>query len=93
MPQHGIEVIDYIKNPLTKAKLSALITKMGISPQDLVRTREPIWVEHYKGKDLSNAEIVEILAANPRLIERPIVETPDAAVICRPPELVLELMT
>ena len=92
MPKEGVEIIDYIKNPLTKDELSALIRKLGITPIELVRKGEAIWKENYKGKDLTDAEIIDAMVANPKLIERPIVETDNKALVCRPPELVLEMM-
>lgn len=92
MPSKGIEIIDYIKNPLTKDALSALINKIGITPLQLVRKGEAVWKENYKGKDLSDAEIIDAMVANPKLIERPIVETEDKALVCRPPELILGMM-
>lgn len=92
MPQEGVEIIDYIKNPLTKAELSALIKKIGITPMELVRKGEAAWKENYKGKELSDAQTIDAMVANPKLIERPIVETEKKAVVCRPPELVLEII-
>lgn len=88
MPQDGVEIIDYIKNPMTKAELSALIKKIGITPIQLIRKGEAAWKENYKGKELSDNEIIDAMVNNPKLIERPIVETDDRAVVCRPPELV-----
>ncbi len=92
IPKDGVEIIDYIKNPLTKEELTALINKIGIAPLELVRKGEAIWKENYKGKDLSDREIIDAMVANPKLIERPIVETEDKAVVCRPPELVQEML-
>jgi arsenate reductase len=92
IPQDGVEIIDYINNPLTKAELTALINKIDISPMELVRKGEAIWKENYKGKDLTDSQIIDAMVANPKLIERPIVETEDKAVVCRPPELVLEML-
>jgi arsenate reductase len=92
IPQDGVEIIDYINNPLTKAELSDLIKKIGITSMELVRKGEAIWKENYKGKDLSDSQIIDAMVANPKLIERPIVETDDSAVVCRPPELVLEMI-
>jgi len=77
---------------LNKAELSALIKKVGITPMQLIRKGEAIWKENYKGKELTDAEIIEAMVANPKLIERPILETEDTAVVCRPPELVLGLL-
>ncbi|MDA8886672.1 arsenate reductase (glutaredoxin) [Bacteroidia bacterium] len=92
LPKGGVEIINYIKNPLNKAELSALIKKVGITPMQLIRKGEAIWKENYKGKELTDAEIIEAMVANPKLIERPILETEDTAVVCRPPELVLGLL-
>jgi arsenate reductase len=92
IPQDGVEIIDYINNPLTKVELTALIKKIGIAPMELVRKGEAIWKENYKGKDLSDSQIIDTMVANPKLIERPIVETEDKAVVCRPPERVLEML-
>ena len=93
IPQDGVEIIDYINNPLTRVELTALIKKIGIAPMELVRKSEAIWKENYKGKDLSDSQIIDAMVANPKLIERPIVETEDKAMVCRPPELVLEMLT
>ena len=92
IPTEGVEIIDYIKNPMTKAELNALIQKIGITPLELVRKGEAVWKENYKGKELTDAEIIATMVANPKLIERPIVETNDKAMVCRPPELVLEFL-
>ncbi len=77
---------------MTKIELSALIKKTGIVPMQLIRKGESVWKESYKGKELTDAEILEAMVANPKLIERPIVETEVTAVVCRPPELVLDLL-
>ena len=77
---------------MTKAELNALIQKIGITPLELVRKGEAVWKENYKGKELTDAEIIATMVANPKLIERPIVETNDKAMVCRPPELVLEFL-
>jgi len=92
MPKEGVEIIDYISNPLSEDQLTSLIIKLGITPIELVRKCEAIWKELYKGKVLSDAEITAAMAAHPKLIERPIVETTENAIICRPPELVLTFL-
>jgi arsenate reductase len=93
IPKEGVKIIDYINNPLTKEELVTLIKKIGITPMELVRKGEAIWKENYKGENLSDNEIIDAMVANPKLIERPIVETENKAVVCRPPELVLEMIT
>ena len=92
VPTEGVEIIDYIRNPMTKAELNALIQKIGITPMELVRKGEAVWKENYKSKELTDTEVVAAMVANPKLIERPIVETNDKAMVCRPPELVLEIL-
>jgi arsenate reductase len=92
IPTEGVEIIDYIKNPVTAAELNALIQKIGITPIELVRKGEVIWKENYKDKELTDAEVIDAMVANPKLIERPIVETSAKAMVCRPPELVLEVL-
>ncbi len=57
---------------------------MDISPIDLVRKNEAIWKSEFKGKDLNDAQIIEAMVANPKLIERPIVINKNKAVIGRP---------
>ena len=80
------EVIKYLDNVPSKVELTEIITLLGITPIDLVRKNEKIWKENYKGKDLSDVEIVNAMIENPKLIERPIVINGDKAVIGRPPE-------
>lgn len=92
IPQEGVEIVEYIKNPLTKAELTALISKMDIKPSQLIRKGEAIWKENFKGKEMTEEEHIDAMVANPKLIERPIVETEDKALICRPPELVLDMI-
>ena len=78
------EIIKYLENPLNFEELSAIIHKLKIPAIDIIRTKEPIWIEKYKGKNLSNEEILSAIVANPILMERPIVVVNDKAVIARP---------
>ncbi|MCV6629390.1 MAG: arsenate reductase (glutaredoxin) [Flavobacteriaceae bacterium] len=86
------DIVKYLDTPLNKEELSAIIAKLGISPLDLVRKNKAIWKSDYKGKDLSDAEIIEAMLSHPRLIERPIVVHGDKAVIGRPPENIKEII-
>ena len=86
------KVIEYLKVQLSKTQIEALINKLGIDPIELVRRNEDLWKQNYKGKGLSGSEIVKILYENPKLIERPIVELNDKAIIGRPPENVLKII-
>ena len=86
------KVIEYLKVQLSKSQIEALINKLGIDPIELVRRNEDVWKHNYKGKELSGSEITQILSENPKLIERPIVELNDKAIIGRPPENVLKII-
>ena len=87
------EIIEYLKNPLTAEEIKVLLPQINIKAHELVRTQEKIWKESYKGKILTNNEIINIMVEKPKLIERPIVEHNNKAVIGRPPENVLSLFT
>jgi arsenate reductase (glutaredoxin) len=86
------EVRWYLAEPLTEAELKTLLEKLHMPPSQLVRKSEPLYKENYEGKDISENEWLTILAENPILIERPIVEQGDKAIIARPPEKVFELI-
>ncbi|MDB0006539.1 arsenate reductase (glutaredoxin) [Flavobacteriales bacterium] len=85
-------VVEYLKNPLTTEQLSQIINELNIKPIDLVRKNESIWKENYKGKELSDDELVEAMISNPKLIERPIVTSSKGTVVGRPPENVLRVL-
>ena len=87
-----VTIIDYIKNPLSFDQLNVLIQKMGIQPEELIRKNEAQWKENYKDKVLSRNEYIQAMIDYPRLMERPIVETAKEARLCRPPELVLQML-
>ena len=92
--EKGVEpdVVEYLNTPPTAAELRALVKKLGIKPEALVRTGEDIYKSRFKGKTLSDAQWIDALAANPILIERPVAVRGERAVIGRPPEKVLELL-
>jgi arsenate reductase len=86
-------VVRYLETPLDAAQLERLLGKLGIDARQLLRTGE----EEYKTLDLadeslSQAQLIAAIAAHPKLMERPIVEAGDKAVIGRPPEKVLEIL-
>ena len=79
--------INYYIEPLSEKKLRELIKKMGIKPRDLLRTGEPIYRELELGKkEFSDAEIISLMVKHPDLIQRPIVERGERAVLGRPTE-------
>lgn len=86
------EVIDYMKIHVSENELSELIQKLNINPIDLVRKNEEIWKQDFKDKNLNDQQIIQAMAKNPQLIERPIVIKGSRAVIGRPPVLIKDLL-
>lgn len=86
------EVVRYLENKFSEAELKVLISKLGIEPIDLVRKNEAVWKAEYKGKTLTDKQIIEAMVANPKLIERPIVINKNKAVVGRPPESILNII-
>jgi arsenate reductase len=86
------EIIKYLEEELTILQLEGIILKLQIEPIELVRKNEAIWKSDYKGKILSNKDLVEAMIANPKLIERPIVINGNKAMIGRPIENILKII-
>lgn len=84
--------VKYLNQPLTKNELTAIIKKLNITPIELVRTKEKIWTENYKEKQLTDDEVIEAMLEHPALIERPIVVNGDKAVVARPAERIKEII-
>ncbi len=87
-----IEIIEYLKKPISETELKDILKKLNIDPIDLVRKNEVIWKESYKGKDLSNEQIIQAMMKYPKLIERPIFINGNKAVIGRPPERIISIL-
>lgn len=86
------QVIKYLdKNP-TEAELKTIIEKLQLTPIDLVRQKESVWIEQFKGKNLSDSEIIQAIVSNPILMERPIVMNDSQAIIGRPPLKIIDLL-
>ena len=88
----NFEVIKYLEDPITEKELKDIIKKLGITPMALVRKNEAIWKSNFKGKDLSDEDIIKAMISNPKLIERPIVINGDKAVVGRPTEQILTII-
>ena len=86
------ERINYFNEFLTEEKIRDLLRKMNLSPFDLLRKKEPIFKELNISEKTSSDEIIELIARNPSLLQRPIVEIGDQAVLARPIEKALELI-
>jgi arsenate reductase len=91
----GIEphVIEYLKTPPSRALLQQLIARMGISVRDAVREKAAPYAELGLGNpDLTDDQLLDGMMAHPILINRPIVVAPKGVKLCRPSELVLDLL-
>ncbi len=87
------EIVLYLEAPLSKPTLVDLLTKLDLSAAQLVRRSEQDFKDKKLGAvDVSEAQLIEAMLKNPKLIERPIVVVGDRAVLGRPPENVLELL-
>ena len=87
------EKINYYIEPLTKKKLTELVRKMNVKPRDLLRKSEPIYKELGLANDeFTDAELIGLMVEHPDLLQRPIVERGDRAVLGRPTENVKELL-
>ena len=87
------EKVNYYREPLTEKKLAGLIRKMNIKPRDLLRSSERIYKDlQLRTADLKDDEIIALMIKHPDLIQRPIVERGDRAVLGRPTENVKALL-
>jgi arsenate reductase len=86
------EIVNYLENIPTKSELQDILHLLGIAPMKLIRKNEAVWKENYKGKTLSDNELIEAMIKNPKLIERPIVINGKKATVGRPPELIKEIL-
>jgi len=80
------KVVKYLEDSPSEKKLFDIIHLLKIKPIDLVRQGESLWKDNYKGKNLTDKDIIKAMALHPKLIERPIVVNGDKAVIGRPPK-------
>jgi arsenate reductase len=88
-----ISIIEYLKNPPSKAELRRLYDRAGISPREGLRTKEELAhdLDLVEGA-VSDEAILEAMTENPILIERPIVETEKGVRLCRPQDKVREIL-
>ncbi|CAM3113153.1 Arsenate reductase [Sphingomonas antarctica] len=94
-PDIQLAVIEYLRTPPDRARLSELFAKAGLSPRQAMRTyAEPAQslVAELELTDASDETIVDAMMAHPILINRPLVETDKGVRLCRPPEMVHEIL-
>jgi arsenate reductase len=93
LTEQGVEFesVNYIEHPLSADELKQLLRRAGLKPQEVLRTKEPTYREFVAGKNLSDAELLQVMAAHPELLQRPIVVRGDKAVLARPVENLAKL--
>ena len=86
------EIIKYLETPLSFNELEEIILKLKINPIELIRKNETVWKENFKGKEVTDSEIIQSMVDYPILMERPIVVYNDKAIIARPLEKIREII-
>ena len=87
-----VEIIEYLKNPITKKELIQLIKMLDINPLDLIRRQEKLFKEKYRNKIFKKDDVIDVLMKHPILMQRPIIVRDNCAVLGRPPINVLDLL-
>lgn len=91
----GIEphVIEYLKTPPTRALLRQLLNRVGISVRTVLREKGTPYAELNLGDPaLTDDQLLDAIEAHPILLNRPLVITPEGVALCRPSEVVLDLL-
>ncbi len=95
LQERGVEpeVVEYLKTPLDRAALQALVAAMGVPVIDVVRAKEAVFAQLKLGDPgVTDAQLIDAMVAHPILMNRPIVSTPLGTRLCRPAEIVLEIL-
>jgi arsenate reductase len=87
------EVVEYLQTPPSRETLQQLITAMGVPVREVMRAKEKLYAELQLGNPaLTDEQLLDAMGAHPVLINRPIVVTPLGTRLCRPSELVLDIL-
>ena len=87
------EIVEYLKMPPSADEMDAVLAKLGMEPRALMRTKEAAYREAgMADQELSRRQLIDLMVANPIVIERPIVVNGARAVLGRPPESVLSIL-
>ncbi|MDF0666509.1 MAG: arsenate reductase (glutaredoxin) [Nitrospira sp.] len=85
--------VNYYERPFTKAQLKTLLKRANLSPKDVLRTKEDLYRElGLAKKQLSDDELLDLMVKHPDLIQRPIVERGDQAMLARPADSIKKLL-
>jgi arsenate reductase (glutaredoxin) len=80
----AFESVHYLDEPLSASELKNLLRSAHMKPLDVLRKNEPAYREYVSGKDLGEAQLIELMVKHPELIQRPIVVRGEKAVLARP---------
>lgn len=87
------EAVNYYDRPFTKAQLKALLKKAKLAPRDVLRTKEDIYKTlGLAKKDVSDDDLIGLMVKHPDLIQRPLVEKGETAMLARPAETIKDLL-
>ena len=87
------DAINYYIEPIPKSKLKNLLKKMGMKPRELLRSKEPIYKKlRLAETKLSDDQLIDLMVKHPDLIQRPIIEKAERAILARPPERLKEIL-
>jgi arsenate reductase len=87
------EKVNYYIDPFSKKQLKDLLKKMNMKPEELLRKNEAAYKQmHLSSSTLTENELIDLMIENPDLVQRPIVEVGEKAVLARPVEKVLEII-
>jgi arsenate reductase len=95
LQQSGVDfdAINYYIEPVPKGKLKNLLKKMGMKPRELLRSKEPIYKQlRLAERNLSDDQLIDLMVKHPDLIQRPIIEKGERAIVARPPERLKEIL-
>ncbi len=85
--------VNYYERPFTKAQLKTLLKRANLSPKEVLRTKEDLYRElGLAKKQLSDDELLDLMVKHPDLIQRPIVEKGDQAMLARPADSIKKLL-
>ena len=88
-----VTVNEYLENPPGRDELKRLYARAGITPRDGLRAKEPLAGELGLTRvDVTDDEILDAMVEHPILINRPLVETEKGVRLCRPQEMVREIL-
>lgn len=90
---HPFKAVNYYEQPFTKNHLKALLKKAGLGLRDVLRTKEDLYKSLKLSSDkLSEDQLLDVMIAHPDLIQRPLVEKGDQAMLARPAETIRKML-